>query len=315
MQEGDTKKTNTKCINEANWEVNKITGQIIPLLEIIEDSTVENMEQDTPKVTTQATNPTIPQAEISNEELENAKILASKVDNLNLNPITKGNAEMGIEPMVIKEEIPEQMEEEETPGYNPEGDQEHQTPPRLENQLYTMENYEPSPIAPVEITPVSSDTPTNPVDPLGLQIKRETLETEQDPEAIAASCFYGNEEDLDDKITKALANKAESKRIADEKLNLIITSKKIDGKRSSRNPSTASNASNSSQIASSSITLYANEDSMDTSDANEPNQQPAAPLANDESSDKDDENRKEDKPRRRSGHSSHKKKRKNNKDQ
>ena len=62
MQEGDTKKTNTKCINEANWEVNKITGQIIPLLEIIEDSTVENMEQDSPKVTTQATNPTIPQA-------------------------------------------------------------------------------------------------------------------------------------------------------------------------------------------------------------------------------------------------------------
>merc|ERR1711923_613933 len=147
---------------------------------------------------------------------------------------------------------PEQMEEEETQGYNPEGD----NPERDLETDNTMENYEPSPIEPVEITPVTSDTPTDSIDPEGLQIKREMLDTEQDPDTIAASCFYGNEkdeEDLDDKITKALANKAESKRIADEKLNLIITSKKIDGKRSSRNPSTASKASNSSQIASRSM--------------------------------------------------------------
>ena len=141
-----------------------------------------------------------------------------------------------------------------------------------------MENYEPSPIQPpiqpVEITPVTSGIPIDTVDPEGLQIKREMLDTELDPDTIAASCFYGNEkdeEDLDDKITKALANKAESKRIADEKLNLIIPNKTIVGKRSSRNPSTASNSSNSSQIASSSITLYASEDPMDTSDVNELN--------------------------------------------
>ena len=52
MQEGDTVKTNTICIDEENWEINKNTGQVIPVLAIIEDDcNVVNMEQDTPNIT------------------------------------------------------------------------------------------------------------------------------------------------------------------------------------------------------------------------------------------------------------------------
>merc|ERR1711963_946888 len=144
---------------------------------------------------------------------------------------------------VVKEELPEQMEEEETPGYNPEGDNpEKDNPIKDQETDITMENYEPSPIQPsmppIEITPVTSEIPIDTVDPEGLQIKKEMLDTELDPDTIAANCFYGDEkdeEDLDDKISKALANKAESKRIADEKLNLIIPNTPKVGKRGSRN--------------------------------------------------------------------------------
>ena len=94
------------------------------------------------------------------------------------------------------------MEEEETQGYNPEGDNpERDNPVKDQETDTTMESYEPSPIQPsiqpIEITPVTSEIPIDTVDPEGLQIKKERLETDQDPDAIAASCFYGNEEELD----------------------------------------------------------------------------------------------------------------------
>ena len=242
------------------------------------------------------------------------------MNNLHLNPITEGNEEAGIEPIVVKEELPEQMEEEEIPGYNPEGDDpEKDNPIKDQETDITMENYEPSPIQPsmppIEITPVTSEIPIDTVDPEGLQIKKEMLDTELDPDTIAANCFYGDEkdeEDLDDKISKALANKAESKRIADEKLNLIIPNTPKVGKRGSRNASTASNSSNSSQIASSSNTHYANENQMDTNEGN----QPIDPSRNDES-DKEEENRNEEKHKKKSGHSHHKKdkKRRNSRNQ
>ena len=161
--------------------------------------------------------------EISNEEIEKAKQLANKVDNLNLNPRRDGNIEMGIEPMTIKEEIGAD-ETCKNQTYNPSNYPENQSPTHSDDQT---PEYQPSQIPPLEITPLSKDTVDNqldPIDPVGLQIKKERIESDQDPDLQTAS-FYGTEGDIDERIERAKANKAEAKRIAEEKTKLILMQK------------------------------------------------------------------------------------------
>ena len=102
-----------------------------------------------------------PTKEITSEEIENAKVLANKVDSLNLNPIRTGNVDMGIAPIMIKEEV---INENDTPMYSPE----------TENQeTANAPDYQPSQIQPVQITPMAEDpTENNPIDPIGLQINK-----------------------------------------------------------------------------------------------------------------------------------------------
>merc|ERR1711963_446282 len=97
-----------------------------------------------------------------------------------------------------------------------------------------MENYEPSPIhlsmQPIEITPVTSEIPIDTVDPEGIQIKKEMLDTELDPDTIATSCFYGNEkdeEDLDNKISKAQSNYSKHSKSRKKRIKKCINSLKF----------------------------------------------------------------------------------------
>merc|ERR1711953_673282 len=94
----------------------------------------------------------------------------------------------------------------------------------------------------------------NPNDPIGLQIKQEMLENDQENFAVT---FWGTEDDIDARLEKAKANEANTKKIAEEKAKLILFSPKAIGTRSDRNSSTASNES---QVASSSNTSYTHEE-------------------------------------------------------